>query len=158
MASTGKPKNRNHQGVLMRLRPPTFVAVSLVAVVLGGGAYAAASSIDTQPAPKVVVPSSPSPQVQSTPAADDKGGLRSPGVSDDPANHDATDDKGGLRSPGVSDDPASHDATDDKGGLRSPGATDDPASHDATDDKGGKSGHDGSDDSTSSSGHGGSGH
>jgi hypothetical protein len=60
--------------------------------------------------------------------AEDSGGDRAKGGSDDPAGHDANDDHGGDRPEGVSDDPAGHDANDDHGG-------DDD--HDANDDHGG---------------------
>lgn len=36
--------------------------------------------------------------------ADDKGGLRAPGVTDDGTTHDLNDDKGGLRDRDASDD------------------------------------------------------
>jgi hypothetical protein len=69
-----------------------------------------------------------------SPFADDKGGQRPAGVSDDslphvsggaddPANHDVGDDRG-------VDDPATHDVGDDRG-------ADDPATHDVGDDRGG---------------------
>jgi hypothetical protein len=90
----------------MRFRPPAFVAVTLSALVLGGGAYAAASSIDTQPAPKVVVPNAP--------ASNSSAGHLSRGA-DDPATHDINDDKGGLRPTTHNDDPATHDINDDHG-------------------------------------------
>ena len=69
--------------------------------------------------------------------AEDSGGDRAKGASDDRAGHDANDDKGGDRPEGASDDPAGHDALDDNGGDRPEGASDDPAGHDANDDHGG---------------------
>jgi uncharacterized membrane protein YgcG len=98
----------------MRLRIPTTVAVAASTLVLGGVAYAAASSIGTNPAPQTVIDT---PSSSSTPASHSVPAKAR--TSDDPATHDANDDKGGLRSPGVSDDPASHDANDDHGGNRS---------------------------------------
>jgi hypothetical protein len=77
------------------------------------------------------------PQTVPPVVVDDKGGLRAPGVSDDPVTHDLGDDKGGLRAPGVTDDPVTHDLGDDKGGLRDAGVSDDGPTHDAGDDKGG---------------------
>jgi hypothetical protein len=57
-----------------------------------------------------------------SPAADDHGGDRPAGTTDDPAG----DDKGGQRPAGTSDDPAG----DDKGGQRPAGVSDDPAGDD----------------------------
>ena len=117
----------------MLKRPLTIALVAISVPLFGGIAYAATQSVASQPSPQVVIPTATT--------ADDHGGARSTGGTDDPANHDATDDKGGLvtSTPAASDDnPATHDVGDDKGGLRPAGVSDDnPATHDVGDDNGG---------------------
>ena len=117
----------------MLKRPLTIALVAISVPLFGGIAYAATQSVASQPSPQVVIPTATT--------ADDHGGARSTGGTDDPANHDATDDKGGLvtATPATSDDnPATHDVGDDKGGLSSADVSDDnPATHDVGDDNGG---------------------
>lgn len=86
----------------------------------------------------------PASDSSSTVTGDDHGGLRPPGVSDDPAGHDAGDDHGGLRPPGVSDDPPGHDANDpDRRGGDNSG----PGSGDSDSDNSGPGSADGVDNS-----------
>jgi hypothetical protein len=119
---------------------------SLMAV--SGVAFAVVQSVDTAPAPQVVIPTSATHSA-GTERGDDRGAARH--GADDPANHDAGDDN-------CADDPATHDLCDDHGGATS--GNDDPATHDVGDDHGGTtsgggsgSGRGGSDDS-GSGGHG----
>lgn len=74
--------------------------------------------------------SSPTSRPTSSRTADDRGGDRPRGVSDDPATHDANDDKGGTRK--GSDDSSGHDAADDKGGS-SDGSSGDGSGHGSDD-------------------------
>jgi len=74
----------------MRHRFSATLGLSLAAVLaLGGAAYAGIQSIDTEPAPEVVVPAS----TQTT----EPGGHGGRHGADDPATHDAGDDHGGAR-------------------------------------------------------------
>jgi hypothetical protein len=129
--------------------------------VLGGATFALAQSVDDKPAPQVVTPRAKT----SAAAADDHGGERPEGVSDDVPSptptapsapspdvqltpptlsddgpfHDLGDDHGGDRPEGVSDDGPLHDVGDDHGGDRPEGVSDDGPLHDVGDDHGGGS-------------------
>ncbi|MDQ1709537.1 MAG: hypothetical protein QOG49_922 [Frankiaceae bacterium] len=138
----------------MNFRLPTFVTGAVAASLLGAATFAAASSVDNRPAPKIVIPNSP--------ISPSSAGQRVQ-LSAERATHDVNDDKGGAatrapastapatrapapasrasasrapasRTPGTgvrhSDDPATHDVNDDRGGAASrPSATRAPATH-----------------------------
>jgi hypothetical protein len=161
----------------MRTRRLSAVLAALSIPLLGGGAFAVAGAVSTQPKPQVIIPSRTS-SVSSTSA---RG-------HDDPATHDANDDHGKDKSgpttsnsPG--DDPAGHDRSattvDDHGHDGTTGTTTpDDHGHDGTpvttgttipddhghdpvtvtttpDDHGGKSGHDDTTVTTTPDDHGG---
>src|SRR4051812_50213057 len=96
---------RNARMLTIALGTASLVAVS-------GVAFAVVQSVDTAPAPKVVIPTSSHRSATPEPG-DDRGSARH--GADDPATHDAGDDHGGATS--GSDDPATHDAGDDHGGA-----------------------------------------
>jgi hypothetical protein len=100
----------------VKKRLVTIALGALSIPVLGGAAYAVSQSVDDRPTPKVVIPSASTQPA--TPAVDDHGGNRPPGVSDDGPQHDVGDDHGGNRPPGVSDDGPQHNVGDDHGGRR----------------------------------------
>ena len=93
----------------MRTRRLSAVLAALSIPLLGGGAFAVASAVSTQPRPQVIIPS----RTSSDSPASGRG-------HDDPANHDANH-------------AANHDAKDDHGKDK-PGLTtsssDDPTGHD----------------------------
>ncbi|MBV9487786.1 MAG: hypothetical protein JO246_17265, partial [Frankiaceae bacterium] len=129
----------------MKRRIPVAVSSLAATLAFGGVAYAATTSVGSNPPPQTVINS---PTSTGSPKAndnlprhdsnDDKGGRRAARGTDDPTTHDINDDNGGGRHSGGSDDPASHDVNDDNGGGRHSGGSDDPASHDANDDNGGR--------------------
>src|SRR3954454_3173853 len=105
------------------MRSPRTLTIALGTASLmavSGVAFAVVQSVDTAPAPQVVVPTSSRRSATPEPG-DDRGSARN--GADDPAGHDAGDDNGGATS--GSDDPATHDVGDDKGGATS--GSDDPA-------------------------------
>src|SRR3954464_4757267 len=113
------------------MRNPRLLTVSLATasmLAVSGIAFAVVQSVDSAPAPQVVIPASASVDRSATPEPGDDHGKARHGA-DDPATHDAGDTRGRG-----SDDPATHDATDDNGGTS---GSDEPATHDATDDNGG---------------------
>jgi hypothetical protein len=98
-----------------RILTVTLGTASLLAV--SGVAFAVVQSVDTSPAPQVVIPTSTVHSATPRPS-DDHAGTTSAGTSDDnPATHDVGDDHGGATV--GSDDPATHDAGDDRGGATS---------------------------------------
>ena len=102
------------------MRNPRMLTIALGTaslVAVSGVAFAVVQSVDTAPAPQVVIPTS---SHSATPEPGDDHGTGRHGA-DDPAMHDAGDDKGGATS--GSDDPATHDAGDDKGGTTSGGGS-----------------------------------
>src|SRR3954471_24760844 len=135
------------------MRSPRTLTIALGTASLmavSGVAFAVVQSVDTAPAPQVVIPTSSTRSATPEPG-DDRGSARH--GADDAASHDAADDRGRG-----ADDPATHDVGDDRGGATS--GNDDPTGHDAADDNGGTTsggsggaGRGGSDDS-GSGGHG----
>jgi hypothetical protein len=94
----------------MRNRSSITVAAATASLLLVGGiAYAAVQSVDTNPKPQVVIPSSASHHQSAGHA------------TDDPATHDVNDDNGGATSGHGTDDPTTHDVNDDNGGSGSSG-------------------------------------
>src|SRR4051794_29143858 len=116
-----------------QMRSPRTLTIALgtsALMAVSGVAFAVVQSVDTAPAPQVVIPTS-SPRSATPEPGDDRGTARH--GADDPAGHDAGDDHGGATS--GSDDPATHDLGDDHGGAT--GGNHDPATHDVADDNGG---------------------
>src|SRR3954470_3039837 len=125
-----KQLSDNDLGAL-HMRSPRMLTIALGTASLmavSGVAFAVVQSVDTAPAPQVVVPTSSHRSATPEPG-DDRGSARK--GADDPATHDVGDDQGGATS--GSDAPATHDVRDDKGGATS--GSDDPATHDVGDDK-----------------------
>src|SRR3954452_6477708 len=94
------------------MRSPRTLTIALgtsALMAVSGVAFAVVQSVDTAPAPQVVIPTSATHS-----AAPHSAGTARHGA-DDPATHDVGDDRGGATS--VSDDPATHDAGDDHGGA-----------------------------------------
>src|SRR3954471_4736048 len=115
------------------MRSPRTLTIALgtsALMAVSGVAFAVVQSVDTAPAPQVVIPTSSTRSATPDPG-DDRGAARH--GADDQAGHDAGDDHGGATS--GSDDPATHDLGDDHGGATT--TNDDPAGHDAVDVNGG---------------------
>src|SRR5256885_15262611 len=97
-----------------RILTVTLGTASLLAV--SGVAFAVVQSVDTSPAPQVVIPTSTVHSATPRPS-DDRGGATSRS-DDNPATHDVGDDHGGTTSAGTSgDNPATHHVGDDHGGA-----------------------------------------
>src|SRR3954464_13288649 len=118
-----------------RILPITLGTASLLAV--SGVAFAVVQSVDTSPAPQVVIPASTVHSATPRPS-DDHGGARSRS-DDNPATHDVGDDHGGATA--GSDDPATHDAGDDHGGTTSRGSSGSSGSGRGGSDDSGSGGH-----------------
>jgi hypothetical protein len=93
-----------------RILTVTLGTASLLAV--SGVAFAVVQSVDSSPAPQIVLPASNTRSATPEPA-DDRGSARH--GADDPATHDLGDDHGGTTTGGGNDDPATHDVGDDSG-------------------------------------------
>src|SRR3954465_14307545 len=105
------------------MRTPRILTIALgtsALMAVSGVAFAVVQSVDTAPAPQVVIPTSAT-HSPTHDAGDDRGTARH--RADDPATHDAGDDNGGATT--TSDDAATHDAGNDNGGATT--TNDDPA-------------------------------
>jgi len=92
-------------------KPSARIVVAALAIPLFGGfATYAAAQVSTQPSPQVVIPAV-RPSTTTRPAST----LKISSTSSALPGYDVNDDKGGLREPGGTDDPANHDANDDHG-------------------------------------------
>ena len=84
------------------MRNPRLLTVSLATasmLAVSGIAFAVVQSVDSSPAPQVVIPASASHDKSATPEPSDDSGKAGKGA-DDPATHDANDDHGGTTSTG----------------------------------------------------------
>src|SRR4051794_1730369 len=130
-----KQLSDNDLGAL-HMRSPRMLTIALGTASLlavSGVAFAVVQSVDTAPAPQVVIPTSATHSAATHSAGTARHG------ADDPATHDVGDDHGGATA--GNDDPATHDAGDDHGGTTSRGSSGSGGSGRGGSDDSGSGGH-----------------